>query len=561
MELDIVVLLMAHPELSLFVIIGVGYIIGKIGGWGITLGPSIGVLFVALVFGHFGLTISPIVGTLGFIFFIYSVGYQAGPSFFSAFKQDGVRYIQIGVVIALTAFLTSLAAAWICRFDPGFAAGVLAGGLTSTPTLAAAQDAVTSGLAKIPEGFDAEMVLSNIAVGYAVTYMFGLIGLIVFLQMLPKFMKIDLPREAKAASAGMGKGSSSTDDETGLGEKGMPSTRSYVVDVSETGGKSLLDLKFLQNTGAVISRLVRNGEDINLGPDTALELGDKALVLGYNENHVKAGEILGKEIHDTELEKAPLETHNIMITNNEVAGRTLRDAGVTNRFACVTHKVTRSGVEMPVSLDMTIKKGDYLVVSGTRNNIERLIAHLGQADKPIHETDLLTFAFGIVGGLFVGYYTIKVGNLPLGIGSAGGLLTAGLIIGWARTIHPFFGRVPAAARYILMELGLLLFLAGVGIRAGSGLIDGLKSSGVALFLSGAAVTIIPTFVGILFGKMVLKMNPAILFGAMTGGLTSTPALGIVTKLAKSNVPAIGYVGVYAFANIILTMAGQFIMLL
>ena len=141
MELDLHSLLKNHVEMSLFAIIGVGYLLGKLGVGQIKLGSSIGVLFVALAFGHWGFTISPVVGTIGFVFFIYSVGYQAGPHFFQAFKQDGFRYIQIGVIIAVTAFVTALLGRSIFDMEPGYAAGVLAGGLTSTPTLAAAQDA------------------------------------------------------------------------------------------------------------------------------------------------------------------------------------------------------------------------------------------------------------------------------------------------------------------------------------------------------------------------------------------------------------------------------------
>ncbi len=561
MELEIGTLLRNHPEMTLFVIIGIGYLVGKIGGWGIQLGSSIGVLFVALIFGHYGFTISPVVGTLGFIFFIYSVGYQAGPHFFSTFRQDGIRYIQIGLIIALTAFGTALISALIFKFQPGYAAGVLAGGLTSTPTLAAAQDAIKSGLAVIPDGMSANQIEANIAVGYAVTYIFGLIGLILFLQFVPKFLHIDLENEAKILAEKMKDGQKDGDDEMGLGSKGMPSTRSYEVTNPETSGKSLLELKFLQETGGVISRLRRADEEIELGPDTTLQEGDRVLVLGYNENQVKSMKLLGTEILDPTLEQLPFETHRIVVSNTEVAGKTLRDTGVTNKFACVTHSVTRGGVDLPISLDMKIQRGDYMTISGPKQNLERLVGHFGQAEKPIHETDLLTFAFGIVAGLFVGFYTVKVGNLPLGIGSAGGLLVAGLIVGWARGINPLFGRVPAAARFILMELGLLLFLAGVGLRAGSGLVEGLRSAGIPLFLSGVLVTLAPSTAGILYGKHVLKMNPAILLGAMCGGLTSTPALGVITKQAKSDVPAMGYVGVYAFANIILTVAGQLIMLL
>ena len=561
MELDVMSLLRAHPEMALFLIIGIGYVVGKIGGWGIQLGSSIGVLFVALLFGHFGLQISPMVGTLGFIFFIYSVGFQAGPHFFSTFRQDGVRYVQVGLVIALAAVGTALLATTVAGLEPGYAAGVLAGGLTSTPTLAAAQDAITSGLANIPAGYDALTVESNVAVGYAVTYVFGLIGLIVVLQLAPKLMKVDLPREAEAMEKRM-KSRQKGHDEMGLGRQGIPPVRSYVVsDTAPAVGKSLMELKFLQATGAVISRLKRGDQEIEPGPDTVLQKGDRLLVLGYNENQVKARSLLGEEISDHELEQTPFETHRVLVSNSSMSGKTLRDTGITNRFACITHRVIRSGVDLPVSLDMIVQRGDYVVISGPKANLQRLIPHLGQAERPLHETDLLTFAFGIVAGLFLGYYTIKVGNLPLGIGTAGGLLTVGLIVGWAHSFHPLFGQVPAAARYILMELGLLLFLAGVGVRAGSGLLEGLQSSGIALFLCGAAVTLVPTIVGILYGRYVLKMNPAILFGAMTGGLTSTPALGVITKQARSNIPAMGYVGVYAFANIILTIAGQMIMLI
>ena len=560
MHLDLISLLKEHMEMTLFVIIGVGYLIGRIGGWGIQLGSSIGVLFIALYFGHLGFTMSPLGVTVGVVFFIYSVGYQAGPHFFSTFREDGIRYIQIGLVIAITAFFTALLGATVFSLEPGFAAGVLAGGLTSTPTLAAAQAAIETGMADIPTGITAAEVDGNVAVGYAVTYIFGLIGLILFLQFKPKFLGFDLHKESVSFAENMKTGQKDADDEMGLGSKGMPSIRTYEVTNTETIGKSLLDLKFLQTTGAVIARLRRGTEEVVLGPETVLEEGDRALVLGYNENQVKSNNILGIEITDHVLDQTAFETHRIVVSNQNAANKSLRDTGVTNSFACVTHSVTRGGVDLPVSLDMIIQRGDQLTVSGPQENLDRLVPHLGQKEKPIHETDLLTFAFGIVAGLFVGKLTVDVG-IPLGIGSAGGLLVAGLIVGWARGINPMFGRVPAAARFILMELGLLLFLAGVGLRAGSGLIEGLMSAGPALFVTGVFVTLLPATAGVVYGKYVLKMNPAILLGAMCGGLTSTPALGVITKQAKSDIPAMGYVGVYAFANIILTVAGQLIMMM
>ena len=560
MELDLHSLLKDHVEMSLFAIIGVGYLLGKLGIGQIKLGASIGVLFVALAFGHWGFTISSVVGTIGFVFFIYSVGYQAGPHFFQAFKQDGFRYIQVGLIIAVTAFTIALLGRSVFEMEPGYAAGVLAGGLTSTPTLAAAQDALTSGLASIPAGKSASDVEANLTVAYAVTYIFGLIGLILFLQIAPKIFGFDLHEESIAYAKEIAAESKDHDDEMGLGRRGIPNGRSYEVSNPDIFGKSLLELKFLQTTGAVIARLHKDSQEAEIGPKTVLNEGDRLLVLGYNENQLKVARLIGKEIENKEFEQTPFETHRVVVTNPNATDVTLRDTGVTNQFACITHSVIRNGVNLPVSLEMIIKRGDHLTVSGYSRNLSQLANYLGHHEKPVHETDLVTFSLGILAGLFLGYITVKLGGIPLGIGSAGGLLVAGLVVGWLRTRNPMFGRVPAGARFILMELGLLLFLAGVGLRAGSGLVEGIRSAGVPLFCTGVFVTLLPVIAGVLYGKYVLKINPAILLGAVCGGLTSTPALDVINKQAKSEIPAMGYVGVYAFSNIILAIAGQLIMI-
>ena len=457
MEIDFYSLLQDHMEMTLFMIIGIGYLLGKLGIGNVKIGSSIGVLFVALAFGHLGFTMSSIVGTIGFVFFIYSVGYQAGPHFFQAFKQDGVRYIQIGLIIAFVAFATTLLGRSLFQLEPGYAAGVLAGALTSTPTLAAAQDALSSGLATIPFGQSASAVEANLTVAYAVTYIFGLVGLILFLQIAPKIFGFDLHNESIEYAKKMATESIDADDEMGLGHRGFPNGRSYEVSNPKIFGKSLLDLKFLQTTGAVIARLQQESKEATIGPETVLNEGDRILVLGYSENQLSVASLIGNEIDYKEFEQTPFETHRIVVTNKETTGMTLRDTGVTNQFACITHSVIRGGVNLPISLEMIIKRGDHLTISGFSSNLNKLVNHLGHHEKPIHETDLVTFSMGILVGLFIGYVTVKLGGIPLGIGSAGGLLVAGLVVGWLRMRNPLFGRVPAAARFILMELGLLFF--------------------------------------------------------------------------------------------------------
>jgi putative transport protein len=206
-------------------------------------------------------------------------------------------------------------------------------------------------------------------------------------------------------------------------------------------------------------------------------------------------------------------------------------------------------------------KADTLTVAGDSQAIERLTERIGSIEKDIKETDLVTFSFGIVIGLLIGLISLKIGSINIGIGSAGGLLLSGIIFGYLRASYPTFGRVPPAARYIIMELGLMFFMVNVGINAGAGVVEALISVGPVLILCGILVLILPVVVGYLFGTHILKLNPALLLGSLTGAMTSTPALSALQDAAKSSMPALGYAGTYAFANVLLTLAGTLIMLL
>ena len=173
---------------------------------------------------------------------------------------------------------------------------------------------------------------------------------------------------------------------------------------------------------------------------------------------------------------------------------------------------------------------------------------------------MLTFAFGITFGVLLGLLSIAVGGVSIGLGSAGGLLASGLLVGFLRSIRPTFGRMPAAARWFLMEFGLLLFMAGVGLRAGQDIVETFLSAGPTLIAAGVVVTTVPVLLGYFFGHKILKIEPVLLFGAVTGAMTSGASLSIVTEAAKSDAPALGYTGTYAFANVLLTVAGSIILL-
>jgi putative transport protein len=184
---------------------------------------------------------------------------------------------------------------------------------------------------------------------------------------------------------------------------------------------------------------------------------------------------------------------------------------------------------------------------------------LGYGGQKTQVTDIFTVVASMIFGIILGSIAIKFGSVPIGLGTAGGLLLSGLIVGWVRSIHPTFGHMPPAARWLFMELGLMFFMAGVGLRAGAGIVEALQNVGVTLFISGILVTTLPVCLGYAFGRIVLKLNPSFLLGALTGAMTSTPSLSVITEESKSQIPALGYTGAYAFANVLLTIAGMVVM--
>ncbi len=218
----------------------------------------------------------------------------------------------------------------------------------------------------------------------------------------------------------------------------------------------------------------------------------------------------------------------------------------------------RLGEALPIEPSLALQRGDVLSVTGPSSALDRLGEQLGHVERSLVETDLLTLAFGVVAGLLIGTLSVTVGDVPVGLGAAGGLLTTGLLVGYLRSIHPTFGRLPEAVRWAFMELGLQIFMAGVGVSAGAGVLETLTAVGPSLVLCGICVTVAPVLVGWLVGRRLLRLNPALLLGAITGSMTSGAALSVVNAAARSSAPALGYTGAYAFANVILTFAGTFI---
>ncbi|MBQ0713204.1 MAG: hypothetical protein KBT53_09605 [Porticoccus sp.] len=546
-------MLHTQPVLTLFLIIGMGYLIGGIRVGSFSLGPVAGVLFAGLFLGHFDFRMSAGAQSVGFALFIFSVGYQAGPRFFDVLRTDGLKYFLLAVVIAVTGFSVAVVAAQLLSLEPGMSAGLLSGGLTSSPTLAAAQEALRSGQVKPPEGITADAMIGNVATGYAITYIFGLAGLIAVIKFLPKVLGIDLEKEAKALEA---------DEESNSASQPVNvSARIYKVTNEEMTKIPCRQLKEQYWDKASVVRARRNDELIQLGLDEYLQLGDELHIIAPVEFFTKTVSQFGEEI-TPEVSTAQFEeTAQIVVIDKSAVGKILQDLDIARKFGVLLTKVTRMGMgmDMPQTVDFRLRKGDILLVSGPSDNVDLLGKELGHVERDIAETDMVTFAFGIAFGVVIGMLAIRVGELSIGLGSAGGLLASGLAIGYLRSIHPTFGRMPDAARWILMEFGLLLFMAGVGLRAGGDIIETFLAAGPMLVLAGITVTITPILVGYFFGRKVLKLHPVLLFGGITGSMTSGASLSVVTAAAKSPMPSLGYTGAYAFANVLLTIAGSIIL--
>ena len=544
-------LLQAQPGIVLFLILGTGYLLGNFKLFGFSFGPVAGVLFVGLVFGNFGFRISSGAQMVGFALFIFSVGYQAGPGFIAVLKKDGFKYLALSLVVALSGF--GLALVWALNLDlpAGMSAGLLAGGLTSSPTLAAAQDAVYASSHVYPNGLDAESVVDNIAMGYALTYIFGLIGLIITIRYLPKLVGINLAEEAAAFHIN---GSSTNTSSENVAMRTYRITTHALNDIdTETLKNDFWDQKS-------VVRVVRNGQRYSVQDSGGISFGDVVEVIGTREYFRKVVNNIAEEIRPKIDTIVRQDSAQIIIKNPKVIGTTFADIDITRNFGLFLLEIRREGKTLEHDYTQTIEAGDILSVIGAPSQIEAMGTYLGQVERDGVESDMVALSFGIVIGLFIGTLSVTLGGISVGLGSAGGLLVTGLFIGYRRSVRPTFGQLPEATRWFLMEFGLLLFMAAVGLRAGDGIIEALKEQGVILILAGMSVTIIPILIGYVVGHKILKIAPALLFGAITGAMTSGAALSVVINEAKSPVPALGYTGTYAFANVLLVVAGSLIMM-
>ena len=539
-----------QPVITLFLALAAGYTLGRVRLAGLSLGAVAGTLLVSLVLGQFGFRMSAGAQAIGFAMFIFAVGYQAGPRFIEVLKTQGLRYFALALFVAAIGFVAAVIAGKWLMLPAGGPAGLFAGALTTTPTLAAAQEAVRAGIAPIPAGMTPDQVITTIGASYAITYLIGLLGVIVAVRLLPRVLRLDLEAEARQHES-----YSCGDNAVQL------QARAYRLTHEEYCRPTVGELAARLWDGLTVVRFRRAGEWFKPGIEGRLQLGDEIHAYGDSSFFRGGIERIGEEIPNvSEVEWSTSSAH-VVVARRDAVGRTLADLDLARRHGVVVVEVRRDGLLLPLTRDLGLERGDVLSVVGPGRSVSALGEVLGPVEASASETDMMTFALGIALGSGVGLLTVSIAGIPIGLGAAGGLLAAGVVTGWLNGSRPTVGKFPEAARWVLMEFGLLVFICGVGLQAGGHIVETFQQTGTALILAAIVVVTVPVIAGYAFGHKVLGLPPVLLLGALTGALTSTAALSIVTSEAKSSVPTLGYAGTYAFANILLTIAGTLVMLL
>ena len=547
------------PEIALFLSIAVGYYIGKIKFGKFQLGGVAGSLLVAVLVSQVGVEIDSGVKAVMFALFIYAVGYESGPDFFSSLGKQSIKEIILAAVLSLSGLLTVVVMAKWFDLDKGLAAGVAAGALTQSAIIGTAGDAIAKlGLA----ADEVKRLQGNVAIGYAVTYVFGSFGaILVCVNLLPRFMGRSIKEDALRAETAVGV------HVYGPGQEAA--APDLVGRIFELPAGATLPLQTLEHADAIapitIERVKREGQILEPTPDMLLQPGDVVLVVGRRPAVVAVAARLGKELYDIEGMELTMQRRDAVLTNKVYDKRTVGDiraAAQDVRHGVYVSQISRLGKPLAIAPDTVLQLGDLVTVFGAEQDVKRVVDQIGHAIVPSAKTDFVYMGAGLVVGLLVGLLTARIGSIPLTLGSGGGALLSGLLFGWFRSRRQSFGEMPSGAVQILKDLGLAGFVVVVGISSGLQAVQTVEHQGLAIFGIGVVVTVLPLILTMLFGRYVLRYeNTAIFAGALSGSRSANPAFGEILDKAENTVPTVPFAITYALANVFLTLLGPLVVAL
>jgi len=550
-----------YPEIAIFLTLGIGYYFGKFTFKGIGLGAVTATLLAGVVIGQLGITISPPLKATVFLMFLFAVGYGVGPQFVRGVARDGLPQALFAVVQCVFSLLIPFAIIRLAGYDFGYGAGLYSGSQTISAAMGLSTDAINRlGLA----ADQAKALLDGMPVAYAVTYMFGTVGSAIVIAVLgPALLRINLPAACKDYEEKQG----GTKEMGGAGSAWHRwEVRAFRVQPGgRANGLRAVEAEALVPDARVfVLRVRRNGMIEEATADTVLREGDVVAIAGLREVLVQVIGANATEVEDPELLNVPVEGVDVYVTNKAVDGKTLAElARLPGARGVFLRKITRgaTATTIPILPNTKIERGDLLTVVGRTQDTAAAAKMLGVADRPTDVADVAFIGGGIVVGALVGALVWKVGGVPLTLSTSGGALIAGIVLGWLRSVRPFFGRIPSPTVWFMNSVGLNIFIAIVGISAGPGFVNGLKTQGIGLFLWGALATTLPLVLGMLVAKYVFRFHDALTLGIVSGARTTTASLGLVCDLGRSQVPALGYTVTYAVGNTLLTIWGMVIIIL
>jgi len=523
---------LGNPYLLLFLLVGTGMALGKLSIKGVNLGTS-GVLFLALVAGHFGYDVPGGTGTIGLLLFAYCVGVGAGNRFFSNLKREGINLLKLSVIVTGIAVLTTFLVAWTFNIPMDLAGGLFAGAMTSTPALAAATEALN------------EAGQSNLVVGYGIAYPFGVIAVVLFVQVLPRLLKVDLAKEDTGAESS---------EETQVVSTVLVEVKnpSLVGKQISSSGLDVLD-------SCNVSRVLRGTKLVPLRFEDTFAIGQKLFLVGRGRELRIAVEYLGEVCSEQVQRDAETERQVLLVTGKNVVGRTLREIDPLREHGVIITRIRRLDYEFVAGASARVENGDQITVVGPPTNLAAFAETVGHRPQSLGETDLISLSIGLTLGILFGMIPFALPGSPsITLGLAGGPLLVGLLLGHFGKVGKITGYIPRPTRLLLQEFGLALFLATAGIRGGANIVETLTTQGWTLLAAGALIVILPLCLAYVACRKFLGLNLLQTLGGTCGAMTSTPALGVISSKTESPVPVISYATAYPAALILMTIFAKLV---
>lgn len=514
---------------ALFLIITLGIILGNVKFRGFSLDLS-AVVFVALIMGHYGIMVPEAFQTIGLVFFIFTIGIQAGPGFFDAFKKSGRQFMGVCLFLVSIAALLSFTLSRFFGLDPHLGVGIFNGALTSTSGLAAAIDISESTLP---------------SVGYGVVYPAGAVLAILIIHLMPLILRVDMKNEEKKYM------------EKAKADYPAVSAQNFVVENKNIHGKTISELGVGTMTRAVISRIKHGDEVYAPGGKTRLFVGDIVKVVGTDEALEKVELIIGPPTSKEIQQAAGYKINWVLVTNKEVINKSLNELSLTAYYNATITRIRRSGMDISPHSNSSLRFGDKVLLACDEENMPKVMKLLGNNEKRLSETNFLPISLGIIIGVLLGAIRFPFfGLFEFSLGITGGVLTAALLLSKIGKTGPVIWNMSGGANNLLRKLGLLMFLATVGTHAGAHIADALIEYGWTLLWTGITITTIPMVFATLIGRYALKMNFATLLGVVAGSMTSTPGLAAATAKTDSDAATLGYATVYPLALVLMIVFSQ-----